>query len=151
MLKYIPTTATLEEFFAFLDCATDAPVLLNVETKIMPLAPHTTRSARDLILTALPILVASGRIPQMTLQSFDWEILVQAKKIMPELRTAALADDTTIWEDQTGRRGRSAYLGGVNLDAFEGTEGERLVLAAASINASVIVSAPRFSRCSTGY
>lgn len=57
---------------------------------------------------------------------------------MPDLSTAALADDTTIWLDSVNRTGPSRWLGGLDLADFEGaTEGDKLVSAAASINASI--------------
>jgi hypothetical protein len=72
----------------------------------------------------------------LLLQSFDWRTLILSKQILPELRTSALCDDTTIYANPTVSttgnltvhgKGPSNWLAGIDIDSFDGaTVAERV-------------------------
>lgn len=84
--------STVEEMFDFVECATDAPVLFNIETKINPDFRNETRSPEDFVAAFAAVLSARGAdlIDRVTHQSFDWRALVESKRVAPALRTSAL-------------------------------------------------------------
>lgn len=77
-----------------------------------------------------------------------WENLILSKQMMPELRTSALADDTTLYQLypngdygnlSTHLPGPGNWLAGINIDSFNGsTIGARVAQAAASIKADFL-------------
>ncbi|GAA5998714.1 uncharacterized protein JCM10292_007180 [Rhodotorula paludigena] len=142
--------STLDELFDFVDCATDEPVLFNIESKINPEVEGATKTPAEFMDVFLPILQARGDdvIDRVTHQSFDWRSIILSKERLPSLRTSALCDDTTIYAypegETTGNltvhgEGAGKWLAGINIDDFEGeTIGERVARAAASIKADVL-------------
>ncbi|ORY78424.1 PLC-like phosphodiesterase [Leucosporidium creatinivorum] len=144
------TLSTLEQLFDFVDCATDEPVLFNIESKINGDHHNETRSPEDFVAAFKAILEPRGEgfIDRITHQSFDWRAIIESKKVMPSLRTSALCDDTTIWAypegETTGNltvhgNGPSNWLAGIDIDSFPGsTPQERVAQAAASINADIL-------------
>ncbi|KAK4053666.1 hypothetical protein OIV83_001322 [Microbotryomycetes sp. JL201] len=144
--------STLRELFDFVECATDEPVLFNIETKINGDLRNETRSPEDFVTAFLEVL---GERPaeltdRVTHQSFDWRALVLSKQLAPQLRTSALCDDTTLWAYPEGATtgnltthgsGPSNWLAGIDIDdkRFSGaTPGERAAQAAASIKADIL-------------
>lgn len=142
--------ATLQEMFDFVKCATDEPVLFNIESKINPEQRNLTRSPEDFVAAMGKIFVAQGAdvVDRITHQSFDWRALIISKKDFPTLRTAALCDDTTIYRNPvegvagnltTHGQGAGNWLAGIDIDTFEGaTVGERVARAAHSIKADFL-------------
>ncbi|GAA6014165.1 hypothetical protein JCM10207_006119 [Rhodosporidiobolus poonsookiae] len=142
--------ATVEEVFDFVDCATDEPVLFNIESKVDGDFRNYTRAPEDFNDVFLSILEKRGAefIDRVTHQSFDWRSIIISKERMPSLRTSALCDDTTIWAYPEGATtgnlsvhgtGPSNWLAGIDVDSFEGeTVGERVVRAAHSIKADFL-------------
>lgn len=93
--------STLPEMFDFVSCATDSPVLFNIESKVDGDFHNLTRSAHD-FATAFTDLFKTfdpALVDRITHQSFDWRSIKESKVLMPELRTSALFDDTTIYKN----------------------------------------------------
>ncbi|KAK1923970.1 hypothetical protein DB88DRAFT_510350 [Papiliotrema laurentii] len=142
--------ATLQEMFDFVKCATDEPVLFNIESKVDGDFRNLTRSPEDFVAAMGAIFVAQGEdvVDRITHQSFDWRALIISKRDFPSLRTSALCDDTTLYkplsEGQDGNLtthgvGASNWLAGIDIDSFEGeTVGERVARAAHSIKADFL-------------
>ncbi|KAM0792146.1 hypothetical protein ACM66B_004845 [Microbotryomycetes sp. NB124-2] len=144
--------STLREMFDFVDCATDEPVLFNIETKINGDFRNETRSPEDFVAAFVEVLGErpEGFVDRVTHQSFDWRALIESKKVAPQLRTSALCDDTTLWAYPAGGTtgnltthgtGPSNWLAGIDIDdkQFTGaTPGERAAQAAASIKADYL-------------
>lgn len=65
--------STLNEVFDFVQCATDEPVLFNIESKVNPVEKNQTRSAAEFVNAMGEIFVARGGdvIDRITHQSFD--------------------------------------------------------------------------------
>ncbi|KAL8276519.1 hypothetical protein RQP46_011067 [Phenoliferia psychrophenolica] len=141
--------STLIEFFDFVDCATDNPVLFNIESKVDGDYRNFTRSPEDFVdaMAAVFKPMGAAMMDRITHQSFDWRALLLSKVSMPELRTAALCADTTLWKElapgvpgnlTVHGSGPSNWLAGIDIDLFPGTVGEKVALAAASIQADFL-------------
>lgn len=65
--------STLDEVFDFVQCATDEPVLFNIESKINPVERNQTRSAAKFVDAMGKIFVGRGEdvVERITHQSFD--------------------------------------------------------------------------------
>ncbi|ODN76586.1 hypothetical protein L202_05245 [Cryptococcus amylolentus CBS 6039] len=142
--------STLQEMFDFVKCATDEPVLFNIESKVDGDYHNLTRGPEDFVDAMGTIFYAQGEdvVDRITHQSFDWRSIKLSKEKYPNLRTSALCDDTTIWANhENGTKanlgnpgsGPSNWLAGIDIDKLEGdTVGERVARAAASINADFL-------------
>lgn len=65
--------STLDEVFDFVECATDEPVLFNIESKVNPVQRNETRSAADFVSAMAEVFTARGEdfLNRITHQSFD--------------------------------------------------------------------------------
>ncbi len=121
--------ATLAELFALVREADNA-VRLNLETKIDPTRPDETVDAATFAQLAVVAIRDAGFADRVTLQSFDWRTLIEAKRLMPSLRTACLSIETRDNDTIQGRDGAaSPWTAGLDVRAFGGST-PRLVQAA---------------------
>ena len=88
---------TLAEVFRLADRYGARHVQFNIETKIDPTAPGDTVDPETFTRKVLGVIQDAGKVRQSLLQSFDWRTLVESKKLLPELRTVALAQAPTIY------------------------------------------------------
>lgn len=102
----------------------------NIETKLSPLAPEETADPAEFARAVVAVLRAEGMVARSNLQSFDWRVLLEARKVAPELATVCLTVERR-WLDnlQRGHPGPSPWTAGLDIDAFNGS-GPRLVQAA---------------------
>jgi glycerophosphoryl diester phosphodiesterase len=110
---------TLAELFALVR-ESGKPVRLNLETKITPLLPEQTVDATGFARLVVQAVRAAGMANRVTIQSFDWRTLVEAKKIAPEIETACLTIETPT--DDTVQRTEpkgSAWHAGFALAAYD--------------------------------
>ena len=106
-------------------------VKLNIETKVEAGAPDET-APREQFVQVVAREVRSARIGrQVTIQSFDWGALMRMRQVAPDLPIVALTNYDFL---QTGRPGKSPWLGGLDIDDFGGS----LVKATASFGADAI-------------
>jgi len=65
--------STLKEMFEFVDCATDDPVLFNIESKVDGDFRNLTRTPEEFVAAMGKIFVAQGEavVDRITHQSFD--------------------------------------------------------------------------------
>lgn len=124
---------TLAEVFALADRYGADKVEFNVETKLDPTRPGETVDPATFARRVVETVREHGMTQRVTLQSFDWRTLVEAKKLEPSLRTVALAQVPTIYPG-------TPWTAGVEIeaDAWQG----QLADAVRSIGASVL--SPRF-------
>jgi len=120
---------TLAEVIAVAKAAPN-PVRLNVETKITPTSADETvdpAAFARLVVDA----IRSGRMEtRITIQSFDWRTLLEAKKQAPEIETACLTIESPNFDTVQSRSGKpSPWLGGLDLSRENGSL-PRLVKAA---------------------
>ncbi len=110
--------------------ARSRPARLNIETKITPDNAGASVDATTFAKLTVEAIRASGLRPEVTIQSFDWRTLVEAKKLAPEIETVCLtiesANDDTV-QRRTGRP--SPWHAGLDLAAYGGSL-PRLVKAA---------------------
>ncbi|WVO17783.1 hypothetical protein L204_105481 [Cryptococcus depauperatus] len=154
--------STMQQMFDFVKCATDEPILFNIESKIDGDFHNLTRGPEDFVDAMGKIFMAQGAdvVDRITHQSFDWRSLKISKEKYPTLRTSALCDDTTIYKRlsdgtdgnlTTHGTGPSNWLAGIDIDSFQGdTIGERVARAAHSINADFLSPAATSYASSTG-
>ena len=102
----------------------------NIETKLSPLAPEETAGPAEFARAVVAVLRAEGMVARSNLQSFDWRVLFEARKVAPDLATVCLTVEQR-WLDnlQRGHPGPSPWTAGLDIDTFDGS-GPRLVQAA---------------------
>ncbi|WP_454042456.1 glycerophosphodiester phosphodiesterase family protein [Cellulosimicrobium sp. Marseille-Q8652] len=93
-------------------------VVLNVETKVEAGAPHETAPREQFVQVVTGLVRAWGMADQVTIQSFDWGSLVRVREVMPELPIVALTNGQQFL--QVGMPGASPWLGGLDIDDFDG-------------------------------
>lgn len=123
---------TLSEVLALVKSYRADNVLLNIETKVEAGAPHETAPREQFVRTVLDEVQRSGLSRQVTIQSFDWGSLMLVRKLDPSLPIVALTNGQQFL--QAGQPGASPWLGGIDIDDFDGD----LVKAAASFGADAI-------------
>jgi len=121
---------TLEEVLDLIECYDNKRVLINLETKLDPLAPNETLPVEKYIDDIVPLLERRGFASRTTIQSFDWRTLIGIKKKFPETVTIALVAPDTI----TPVNDEYPWLGGIDLAEFNND----WVAAAASIGAEIL-------------
>ena len=102
----------------------------NIEAKLTPLAPEETAGPEAFARAVVAVLRAEGMMRRADLQSFDWRVLFEARRLAPELATVCLTAERR-WLDNIlrGQPGPSPWTAGLDLDAFGGSV-PRLVEAA---------------------
>jgi glycerophosphoryl diester phosphodiesterase len=88
---------TLAEVFQLAQRYGADKVEFNVETKLDPTLPGETVDPATFARQVVDTIRAHRMTQRVTLQSFDWRTLVEAKKLEPALRTVALAQAPTIF------------------------------------------------------
>jgi glycerophosphoryl diester phosphodiesterase len=125
---------TLAEVFDLADRYGADDVQFNIETKVDPTLPGDTVDPVTFTRKVLSVIGDHGMTQRSMLQSFDWRTLVEAKKQMPELRTVALAQASTIYPG-------TPWTAGVPI-APDAWSGGSLAEAAKSVGAKVL--SPRY-------
>jgi glycerophosphoryl diester phosphodiesterase len=126
------TMPTLQEVLALVNAYQADQVLLNIETKVEAGAPEETAPREIFVKTVLKEIRDAGLMRQATIQSFDWGSLMLARELEPSLPIIALTNGQQFL--QVGMPGASPWLGGLDIDDFNGD----LVQAVASFGADAI-------------
>jgi glycerophosphoryl diester phosphodiesterase len=71
------------------------PVRLNIETKLTPDNVGDTVDAHTFVRVILDEVQAAKLADRVTIQSFDWRSLAEAKRIAPDVRTSCLTIETS--------------------------------------------------------
>ncbi|UYM04699.1 glycerophosphodiester phosphodiesterase family protein [Solicola gregarius] len=108
---------TLAEVFELVDTYEAHDVMLNVETKVEAGAPEETAPRSQFVRTVADEVDTAGMSDQVTIQSFDWGALMMMRDVAPELPIIALTNRDFL---QTGEPGASPWLGGIDIDDFDG-------------------------------
>ena len=105
-------------------------IRFNIETKVTPLAPEETVEPEEFARAVVAVLRAEEMIGRADLQSFDWRVLHEARKLAPDLSTVCLTAEQR-WLDNVlrGRPGPSPWTAELDIAAFDGSV-PRLVNAA---------------------
>ncbi|MGH3325850.1 MAG: glycerophosphodiester phosphodiesterase family protein, partial [Streptomyces sp.] len=107
-------------------------VWMNVETKVEAGAPHETAPREEFVQIVSRQVLESGLADQVSVQSFDWGALMRMREVAPELPIVALTNGQQFL--QAGQPGASPWLGGIDIDDFDGD----LVAATHSFGANAI-------------
>ena len=120
----------LSDLFALVTKTGNTRVRFNIETKLDPRTPDATPKPEAFAQAVVAEIRKAGMEKRATIQSFDWSTLKVVKRIAPEIVTVCLTtqqgNDDNIG---AGRSGPSAWLGGLDVHAFDGSV-PRLVQAA---------------------
>jgi len=112
---------TLAELFTLVRTS-GKPVRLNLEAKIDPTRPGDTVDPATFARLAVDAVRDAGFLDRVTLQSFDWRTLREAKKLAPSLRTACLtiesAGNDTV---QPAGDAPSPWTAGLDLRVYGGS------------------------------
>ena len=101
-----------------------APVELNIETKITPDDAGQTQGPATFVRIILDEVRTAGLLDRVTVQSFDWRTLLEAKKIEPKVRTSCLTIETTSNNTMAaGTDGRSPWHAGLALADYGSVPG----------------------------
>ncbi|GGU91044.1 putative glycerophosphoryl diester phosphodiesterase precursor (GlpQ) [Actinomadura cremea] len=92
-------------------------VKLNIETKVEAGAPDETAPREQFVRITAGEVRRARMLRQVTIQSFDWGALMRMREVEPRLELVALTNFDFL---QTGRPGRSPWLGGIDIDDFGG-------------------------------
>ena len=97
-------------------------VRFNIEIKLSPLAPGETARPEAFAQAVVAALRAEGTISRASVRSFDWRVLLEIRKLAPELPIACLTAEQswldTVWR---GREEPSPWTSGLNIDANDGS------------------------------
>jgi glycerophosphoryl diester phosphodiesterase len=92
-------------------------VKLNIETKVEAGAPEQTAPRGLFVRRVFEEIHASGIERQVTIQSFDWGALMEMHRLAPRWPLVALTNFDFL---QVGQPGASPWLGGIDVDDYEG-------------------------------
>ncbi len=101
--------------------ASGKPVRLNIEIKSYPPQPELTADIPTFAKAVVDFLHQEKFVDRVMVQSFDFRGLKEVKRLDPDIVTSCLTiergnDDNV----QTGRPGASPWLGGLDIDDFNG-------------------------------
>lgn len=121
----------LSEVFDLVKAYDAHDVKLNVETKVEAGAPSETAPREQFVQVVDKEIRDADIARQVTIQSFDWGALMRMHQVDPRLPLVALTNYDFL---QVGQPGASPWLGGIDIDDFDGD----LVKATDSFGASAI-------------
>lgn len=108
----------LSEVFDLVTARQADKVWLNIETKVEAGAPHETAPREQFVRIVAREVARSGLDERVAIQSFDWGALMRMREVAPELPIIALTNGDQFL--QPGRPGASPWLGGIDIDDFDG-------------------------------
>jgi glycerophosphoryl diester phosphodiesterase len=120
----------LREVFALTERVGANDVRFNIETKLTPTSGAETPDPEDFAAAVVAVVRDSGMAARVTVQSFDWRVLMALARIAPEVERSCLSVETP--QDDTlerGRPGPSPWTAGLDIDDFGGST-PKLVAAA---------------------
>lgn len=125
---------TLGEVFELANKADNRAVQFNIEVKINPEKPYATFPPEKFVRAVVDVIRDYGMEQRVMLQSFDWRALQVVQVLAPKIRTSYL----TVNQDwlnnlQTGMVGKSPWLGGFDVDNFDGSAARAIKAAGGSI------------------
>ena len=100
--KVIPGTrlATLEELFQLVHAWGNDQVELCIEAKSTPYPNAHNPTPHQWVQSIYDLACRYGMVHRIYIQSFDWRVLAEAKRIDPALRTVALTANQPQWNHE---------------------------------------------------
>jgi glycerophosphoryl diester phosphodiesterase len=121
----------LGEVFALVDCYGADDVRFSIDPKFPAEAPGESASRGRLVHVVAREIRKAGVVDRVAIASVDWGVLMRMRKLHPDLPITAAAHPRFL---QAGKLGASPWLGGIDIDDYDGG----LVAAAASFGADAI-------------
>lgn len=109
--------ALLSEVFDLVHRYRAYGVDLNIETKVEAGAPEETAPREEFVDVVVAEVRQARMLRQVTIQSFDWGALMLVREREPFLPIVALTNYTFL---EVGQPGASPWLGGIDIDDFDG-------------------------------
>lgn len=111
-------------------------VTLNIETKVEAGAPEQTAPREQFVQVVAREVRRARMLRQVTIQSFDWGALMRMREVEPRLPIVALTNGQQFLQE--GQPGASPWLGGIDIDDYEGSLQEKYVAATAGFGADAV-------------
>ena len=113
---------TLDEVFELVKKSGNPTVRFNIEVKINPENPELTLAPKEFVETVLGVIQRYQMESRVVVQSFDWRALQVIQDLSPDITTSYLtANQSWLNNLQTGMPGASPWLGGFDVDDFDGS------------------------------
>lgn len=134
---------TLEELMQLIQSYGDKNIVLNIETKSYPdpasAGYKNNADPKKFVEVFNNIVKKYNMEDRVVLQSFDWQTLIEMKKLNPNISTSALWQEQPSWgrDSESLRRyekKKSSWLGGLDIKDYQGNP----VKAAHAIGADII-------------
>lgn len=134
---------TLEELMQLIQSYGDKNIVLNIETKSYPdpasAGYKNNADPKKFVEVFNNIVKKYDMEERVVLQSFDWQTLIEMKKLNPNISTSALWQEQPSWgrDSESLRRyekKKSPWLGGLDIKDYQGNP----VKAAHAIGADII-------------
>lgn len=134
---------TLEELMQLIQSYGDKNIVLNIETKSYPdpasAGYKNNADPKKFVEVFNNIVKKYDMEDRVVLQSFDWQTLIEMKKLNPNISTSALWQEQPSWgrDSESLRRyekKKSPWLGGLDIKYYQGNP----VKAAHAIGADII-------------
>ena len=134
---------TLEELMQLIQSYGDKNIVLNIETKSYPdpvsAGYKNNTDPKKFVEVFNNIVKKYDMEDRVVLQSFDWQTLIEMKKLNPNISTSALWQEQPSWgrDSESLRRyekKKSPWLGGLDIKDYQGNP----VKAAHAIGADII-------------
>lgn len=134
---------TLEELMQLIQSYGDKNIVLNIETKSYPdpasAGYKNNADPKKFVEVFNNIVKKYDMEDRVVLQSFDWQTLIEMKKLNPNISTSALWQEQPSWgrDSESLRRyekKKSPWLGGLDINDYQGNP----VKAAHAIGADII-------------
>lgn len=134
---------TLEELMQLIQSYGDKNIVLNIETKSYPdpasAGYKNNADPKKFVEVFNNIVKKYDMENRVVLQSFDWQTLIEMKKLNPNISTSALWQEQPSWgrDSESLRRyekKKSSWLGGLDIKDYQGNP----VKAAHAIGADII-------------
>lgn len=134
---------TLEELMQLIQSYGDKNIVLNIETKSYPdpasAGYKNNADPKKFVEVFNNIVKKYDMEDRVVLQSFDWQTLIEMKKLNPNISTSALWQEQPSWgrDSESLRRyekKKSPWLGGLDIKDYQGNP----VKAAHAIDADII-------------
>lgn len=86
---------TLEEVINYVKANVGSRIRLQIEIKTNPYDPKESWTAQEMAEALNKVLVKTGMLDNVEVQSFEWQALVDLQKLNPKVKTGYLTDRTT--------------------------------------------------------